>query len=319
MVIDHTQECGPDALFWPFSVSKVFIATLIHSLADDRAIDLDRPVSAYWPQFGRSGKERITVRDVLQHRSGLPRVGGSLQEVAEMTHWAPALERISRARPQRSPADDPAYEWIAWGFILGEVARRVSGQELSTLLRERLLAPIGTAPAYLPLPPEEDWRAVPLRGRDPGTAVIATVLNREAMRRAVIPASGVWTAAATLADLLEALRTGLLLSPQSRRALVSPSNDGEFDRFAGSRVWWGNGVQLGHPDPRPLKASSFGRNSSPRTFGHNGSNVSMAWTDPDRALTFVHLGATISPYPFGRLHLMAVEDDLLTACDLGSR
>ncbi|SJM67359.1 serine hydrolase [Gulosibacter sp. 10] len=320
--VDERIRVGPEASFWPFSVSKIAIATLVWALHEDGALDVDEPVAAYWPEFARAGKQGITIRDVLRHRSGLPRVGGTLAEVAAMADWGRATDRIARAAPRPGAAEAPAYEWLAWGFILGEAAQRAAGRALPGLLRERILDPIGAEGTFLGLPAEERWRAVPFIGRDPGSAAVAAVLNRRRVREAVIPAGGVSTRAGDLARLLEALRGGgaaIGLSAGSVRAMREPSNDGEFDRFAGSRVWWGNGVQLGHPGSGPLGASALGRRSSPSTFGHNGSNVSIAWTDPERELTFVYLSAIVEPFPVNRLRLMAIEDAAFEAVDGAGR
>lgn len=320
-VLDERLGVGPDAAFWPFSVSKLWIATLVWALHDDGVLDVDAPVAELWPEFGAHGKQAVTVRDVLRHRSGVPRPGGMLAEVAAMTDWRRATDAIADAPPLRAPHEPPAYEWLAWGFILGEAARRAAGldaDELPRLLRERVLDPLGADGTSLGLPAADEWRAVPFASRDLSTAVTAAVLNRPEVRRAVIPAGGVSTRAVDLVALLEDLAAGgerLGMRPGTVAEMRTPSNAGEFDRYAGSRVWWANGVQLGQPGPRHFAASAFGRRSSPRAFGHNGSNVSIAWYDPDRDLTFVHLSALIEPFPVNRLRLMAIEDAVLAAAD----
>ena len=317
-VLDQRLGVGPDAAFWPFSVSKIHLATLIWALAEDGVLELDAPIAEYWPEFAAAGKAAITIRDVLRHRSGLPRIGTELHEVAVMTRWELATSRIAAARPIRTPADEPAYEWLAWGFILGEVAQRAANRPLPQLLRDRILARLGAEATFLGLPDAERWRSVPFRGTDLGSQLTAAVLNRAAVRRAVIPAGGVMTTARELADLLEELRQGggrLGFAPGRIDELTAPSNDGRFDRFAGSRTWWSDGLQLGAPGRTAFGASAFGRRSSPRAFGHNGSNASIAWTDPDRELTFVYLGGVLEPFPVNRFRLMGIEDAVLEAVD----
>ena len=320
-VLDERIGVGPGAAFWPFSVSKLWLATLVWALHDDGLLNVDDPVAAHWPEFAAHGKHATTIRDVLRHRSGVPRAGGMLAEVSTMVDWRRATDAIAASRPIRAPHEPPAYEWLAWGFILGETARRAAGleaAELPELLRMRLLEPLGARGTFLGLPEPQRWRAVPFTARDPSSAATATVLNLPAVRRACIPAGGVSTTAGDAMALLEALRDGggeLGMRPETVAAMRAPSNAGEFDRYAGSRVWWGQGVQLGHPGPRAFAASAFGRRSSPRAFGHNGSNVSIAWYDPDRELGFVHLSGLIEPFPVNRLRLMAIEDAVLEAAD----
>lgn len=317
-VVDERFGVGAEAAFWPFSVSKIYLAVLTWALHEDGALDVAEPVARYWPEFAQRGKESVTIRQVLQHRSGLPRVGGTLAEVASMTNWQAATERLARA-PRQPRADEvPAYEWLAWGFILGELAQRVTGASLQDVLRERILTRVDAHGTFLGLPAAQAWRAVPFLARDPGAVAVAAVLNQQRVREAVIPAGGVSTTVYDLARVLEAIRlggAGLGISPKSIRALLQPSNAGEFDRFAGGRVWWSNGLQLGHPGPTPLRASAFGQRSSPHAFGHNGSNVSVAWADPDRALTLVYLSGVIESFPINRLRMMRIEDAFLDAVD----
>ena len=320
-VVDERLGVGPEAAFWPFSVSKLWIATLTWALHDDGVLDVDRPVADYWPEFAAHGKESVTVLDALRHRSGVPRAGSMLAEVAAMVDWPRAAAAVAATPPIRAPHEPPAYEWLAWGFILGEAVRRATGieaRELPELLRARILAPLDAEGTSLGLTRADAWRAVPFTGRDPSSAATAAVLNRPVVRRAIIPAGGVSTRAVDLVALLEAIGDGggrLGMRPGTVARMLAPSNAGEFDRYAGSRVWWGHGVQLGHPGPRAFAASAFGRRSSPRAFGHNGSNVSIAWHDPDRDLTFVVLSGLIEPFPVNRLRLMAIEDAALAAAD----
>lgn len=327
---DARLGVGADALFWPFSVSKLWLATLIWALHDDGTLDVDAPVATYWPDFAAEvpaapDKHLITVREVLQHRSGLPRVGGTLTEVVTMTNWDRATGNIARATPTRMPAGArvrrPSYEWLAWGFILSEVALGATGAgDLQALLRERILGPLGADATFAQLPRTERWRAVPFRATDPTAQPTALVLNSERVLRATIPAGGIWTQAHDLAALLEAVSPGrdgaaLDLRHDTVAQLLTPSNDGEFDRYAGSHTWWTNGYQLGHPGPDLMRASAFGRRSSERAYGHNGSNASMAWHDPDRDLTFVYLSGILSPFPANRRWLMRLEDAVLRGID----
>src|SRR5215472_916676 len=71
-ILDQSFGCAPDDLFLIFSASKAFVAVLVHMLAERGLLELDAPVARYWPQFGQYGKEAITLRQVLQHRAGVP-------------------------------------------------------------------------------------------------------------------------------------------------------------------------------------------------------------------------------------------------------
>ncbi|WP_141726008.1 serine hydrolase domain-containing protein, partial [Actinacidiphila rubida] len=191
VVVDEAVGCAPDALFWTFSAGKPLIALLVHLLAERGALALDDPVARHWPEFGRHGKERVTVRQVLRHRSGLATARGMLGDALAMTDWQRSVRALEGARLRWPPGRLPAYQPIAYGFVLGEVARRVTGTPPADLLTSELLAPLGLTGLH-PVLPGELWpRHVPVRGRGPAAAVTQRVVNRRRVRHAVIPSAGV--------------------------------------------------------------------------------------------------------------------------------
>ena len=132
IVLDLAVGCRPDDLFWLFSTSKPFVALLVHQLAAHGASGLDRPVAAYWPGFGQHGKDEITVRPVLQHRSGLPVSRGAgvwgPWVTADHHQLVRSVRGIERARPRRPPG----------GGALAEATRPSSSGELDQFLKLRI-------------------------------------------------------------------------------------------------------------------------------------------------------------------------------------
>ena len=131
-----------DTLASVFSGSKGLTSTCLHLLADRGEIDLDAPVARYWPEFGQAGKERITVAEVLSHRSGVigPRDRMHWGDVAE---WDLVCERLAAAEPWWRPGTAQGYHVVSFGFILGEVVRRVTGRTLGEYLRTEIAEPMG--------------------------------------------------------------------------------------------------------------------------------------------------------------------------------
>ena len=131
-----------DTLASIFSGSKGLTSTCLHLLADRGEIDLDAPVARYWPEFGQAGKERITVAEVLSHRSGVigPRDRMHWGDVAE---WDLVCERLAAAEPWWRPGTAQGYHVVSFGFILGEVVRRVTGRTLGGYLRTEIAEPMG--------------------------------------------------------------------------------------------------------------------------------------------------------------------------------
>src|SRR5262249_25588359 len=106
-------------------------ALLVHLLAERRELALDDRVAAYWPEFSHHGKQDITIRQVLQHRSGLPVARSMAQDALTMTDWAASVRALEMAAPSFEPGSVPAYHVLSYGFILGELVQRVTGAPVS--------------------------------------------------------------------------------------------------------------------------------------------------------------------------------------------
>ena len=137
-----TRPWQQDTLASVYSGSKGLLSTCIHLLADRGEIDLDAPVARYWPEFGQAGKQNITIAMVLGHRSGVigPREPMSWQQV---TDWDAVCTRIAAATPWWPPGSAQGYHVVTFGFILGEVVRRVTGRTLGQYLRTEIAEPLG--------------------------------------------------------------------------------------------------------------------------------------------------------------------------------
>jgi len=318
VVVDLSFRCTPDGLFWLFSASKPYLAVVVHHLVEIGRLHLDDAVAAYWPEFGENGKRDITVRHMLQHRSGLSTAGSYLGEVRAMADWERSLRRIEEAK-QRWPIGTVAYSPLAFGFILAEVARRCSGIPYEELVRRTVLDPLAVIDTYLGLPPELWGRHIPIRAAGPAGPVIQSVVNRRSTRQAVVPAAGISTTARELAAFYQALLqggigpAGRLLHPHSLAIALEPSSEGEFDRVARAPIRWSQGFQLGGPRFMPDVVSSLGSLSSPRAFGHNGSNCCIGWADPDRQLAYAYLTNRVGRPHADLAHHAAVADKVLAA------
>ena len=153
VLLDRSFGGPPDALFWIFSASKPFVALLVHQLAVRGTVDLDAPVARYWPEFAGGGKGAVTVRHVLQHRSGFATARGFAGDALAMTDWPRAIRAIERARLRWVPGEVAAYQPIVYGHILGELVRRVTGTSVASLLSSEFLGPLGLTDTFLGLPP----------------------------------------------------------------------------------------------------------------------------------------------------------------------
>jgi CubicO group peptidase (beta-lactamase class C family) len=322
IVLNESFGCRPDSLFFLFSASKPLVALLVHRLAERGELALDDRVAAYWPEFGQGSKQDITIRQVLQHRSGLPVVRGMARDALAMTDWAASVRALEVATPSFPPGSVPAYHVLSYGFILGELVQRVTGAPVREVLQAELLGPLGLRDSYLGLPAGQWHRHVPVAGRGPAELVTQLMINRPAVRQAVIPAASVSATAYDLARLYQALLAGgeldgaRILQPETIRHATSPSSDGEVDRYLKLPVRWSEGFQLGGERAGHTRlgggAGPMGALASRTTFGHNGSYVCLGWADPERGVAVAYLTACLVSRSAGARHMAAVSDAILS-------
>lgn len=149
-----------DALVLVYSTTKGATAMCANKLAQEGALDFDAPVATYWPEFAQAGKEDVTVADLLAHRAGLAWTDGSLS-FEEALAWDPVIKALERQEPSWPPGTAHGYHATTYGWLVGEVVRRVSGRSLGTYLREEIAGPLG-ADFFVGLPPSEEHRVARL-------------------------------------------------------------------------------------------------------------------------------------------------------------
>jgi CubicO group peptidase (beta-lactamase class C family) len=318
VVLDRQIRCTPQALFWLFSASKPFISAQVHLLAERGAISLDDPVAAHWPEYASHGKDSITVRHVLTHRAGVPFASGSeLGDALTMTCWHRAVRQAQEAKPRWPAGQVVAYHPMTWGFILGEVIRRVTGQPPASQLAAGILGPAGLGDTHLGVPDSARDRCVPVAGGRLSDRAQAWTWNRRTVRQAVIPAAGISTTARDLALFYQMLLDGgrldgvRIMSPDTVAEATRVSSEGEIDRTRGWPVRYAHGFQLGSPG----RQTGMGRMAGTRTFGHAGSRcVTNAWADPASGLVFVYLTNRLRAGDLGVRHQCQVSDAIRMAC-----
>jgi CubicO group peptidase (beta-lactamase class C family) len=322
VVLDRSFGCQRDALFLIYSASKPFVALLVHLLAQRGLLSLDDPVAAYWPEFSQHGKGSITVRHVLQHRAGVPVAGGLMRTMLHLADWERSVRDAERARPRWPAGKVPAYHFVSYGFILGELVRRLTSMPVRDFLTSELLVPLGLSDLHLGLPSGLWPRHVPVRAEHPTELPNELVFNRRKIRQAVIPAVSISTTAYQLARFYQMLLCGgeldgvRVLDEKTIAEARRPSSDGEVDAFVKRPVRWAQGFQLGGPgtDPRDL-SRIMGVNSSPQAFGHGGNASCAAWADPTRRLVFVYLMNLQPRIDDGTRYLGDIADAVLAACN----
>ncbi len=167
-----------DTLSPSFSTTKGVASTLLHVYADRGLIDYDDRVADHWPEFAQAGKHRITVRQVLAHQSGLYHIRQMVDRADRMLDWGYMVAAIEKAAPIHEPGQRTGYHGLTFGYIVGELARRVGGKPFPQLVQEEIALPLGLDGMFVGAPVEALPRAAQLLWARPGlTAPVADVRN----------------------------------------------------------------------------------------------------------------------------------------------
>ncbi|MFF7636465.1 serine hydrolase domain-containing protein [Kitasatospora sp. NPDC008050] len=288
-----------------FSCAKGVVSLCAHLLAQDGRLDLDAPIARYWPEFARHGKEAITSRMVLGHRAGLP-VLDQVLSFEEVVRWTPVVRAIEEQRPLWEPGADYEYHGHVFGFLLGEVIRRITGLTPGAYFREAVGDELGLR-TWIGLPQDEVARLARLveaAGRpsmpDPESLIMRMVtmngalavpgieephgFNDPELLCAEFPGASAVSSASGLAGLYAAAATGIdgsarLLSEQTVTDAVRELSAGaSWSGFPDLGVRWGSGFLLDGPRFRPMLGA--------RSFGNDGMGGQFAFGDDEFGVGF---------------------------------
>ena len=129
-------------------------------------IDYDARVADYWPEFAQAGKDAITVRHLLCHEAGLYAIADVVEHASEMLDWEQMVRRLAAATPRHAPGAAHGYHALTYGWLVGELVRRVAGMKpISELFATELAAPLGLDGLYCGVPADQHHRCAQLFGR----------------------------------------------------------------------------------------------------------------------------------------------------------
>lgn len=144
-----------DTMAPSFSTTKGVASTLLHIYADRGLIDYDARVAEYWPEFAQAGKSGITVRQVLAHQSGLYHIRQMIDRADRMLDWEHMVEAIEQTWPAHEPGTRTGYHGLTYGYLVGEIVQRVTGENFSDLVQRELAKPLGLDGLYIGAPDEQ--------------------------------------------------------------------------------------------------------------------------------------------------------------------
>jgi CubicO group peptidase (beta-lactamase class C family) len=308
-----------DTLILVFSTTKGATALCANMLAERGLLDVDAPVAQYWPEFAQAGKEHIRVRELMSHQAGLAWVDRSMT-LEEACSWDPVVKALAEEAPHWEPGTAHGYHATTFGWLVGEVVRRIDGRSLGRFFHEEVAKPLNLD-FYIGLPESEEPRVAPLLmfnikevlpdvdvADDSGLAGIAALLgpdamivkalgapggafnspdafNTRAVRAAEIPAANGVTDARSLARMYAGIIGDVdgvrLLGAEQLRKATTQLTSGPNIVLLDMDIQFGLGFMV--PSEMIAVGKQFGATHG---FGHFGAGGSAGWADPDAGLAF---------------------------------
>jgi len=297
-----------DTIVLVFSSTKGVTAVAANQLIERGQLDPDVPVAEYWPEFAANGKADIPVEWVLSHRAGLAALDVPDLTLEDISAWDPVVDAIAAQEPNWEPGTAHGYHARTFGWIVGELIRRITGKMPGEYVATEIAGPLGLD-LIIGVPESEDGRVarmLPARpGDDPELERLAsealsdqsTLLGRvmsgpsqlfayderwngRTLRSAQMPSSNGHSDARSLSRMYAACLGEVegvrLLAPETVERATVPRSTGK-DCVIGQPLHFGLGFSL---------PPTLGLDPGPRSFGHAGAGGSLAFADPDRDLAF---------------------------------
>ena len=136
-----TRLWQEDTLVNVFSVTKGIVATCIARLVEEKRLDIYQPVSHYWPEYGCNGKENTTVYDLLCHRAAMFGFKEPVPE-GQWQNWSLFTELLAKQAPYRSPGESQSYHALTFGWLAGELIRRIDGRSVGQYFKDEIADPL---------------------------------------------------------------------------------------------------------------------------------------------------------------------------------
>lgn len=320
----ETENWNNQTLSVCYSTGKGVLATLAHILVSEGFLDYDTPVAQYWSEFGQNGKQQITLRHILSHQSGLFDIRNLIEQAKEMADWQHMLKVMEQATPRFAVGEDIAYQALTFGWLVGGVLEKATGQPLRWLMQKYLVDPLALDGAYFGVPSGELARVARLIPQVKAHVAEQSSKPKHHKKKHKTSFSDklIELSGQNPQDFLDAMvpkgmRDFSFFSDEGLQAII-PAANGVFTAqslakiyamLANQGVW--NDQTLIKPEifkelstiqtikrdrvmPIPMKwrlgyhrVITMGKRAK-KGFGHMGYNGSGAWCDPQRGLSFAY-------------------------------
>lgn len=302
------EPFGPEHLSVVYSSTKGVVALALHVLVDRGLVDLDTPVETYWPEFATAGKERATVRMLTDHTVGVPTWREKVPK-GEAYDFDAMAARCAAEPAFWEPGTRQGYHMMSFGWLVGEVIRRVTGRSLGDVIRTEIAEPAG-ADVWLGLPESEEVRVAPMiffqpdparpsamtvairndRGGIPALALLnqgGFNPNSRAGHAAEIGGGGALASGRGLAHAYRRFATGEAVGADTLARMGRVVAATERDATLGIATRFAAGFMATMDNRR--RPDGEDRDSvllSQTAFGHVGAGGSIGFADPAERLSF---------------------------------
>ncbi len=306
---EQTQPWHHDTLVNVFSVGKGVAALIMLQLVDLGLLELDKPLVHWWPEFGQNGKQDITLRQVLTHTAGLVYFPHAIPD-DDLFNIGVMVRHVEQLAPVWKPGSQLGYSPIIFGWIVGELCRRVSGLTMGEYVQQKLFPVVDDEGFYFgvpgnqlkniarvergdfpPEPASEKFNTALMKQPDSLTAkaftnplAIMAGVNKKEWQQTELPSANGHGTARFLAKLFGRLSSndGSLLSKNMLKQAITGQISGN-DKILLCKLRFGLGYMLSQP------AECLAGFGSSISFGHTGAGGGLAFSDPVQQLGFAYV------------------------------
>lgn len=309
-----------------YSATKGLATFAFALLVDDGKLRYEDKVADHWPEFAANGKDQVTVAQLISHQAGVCGVDETLQ-VEDLYDWEKMTKLIAAQKPFWPPGEAAGYHAVTWGYLPGELIRRLTGQTLGQFFQERVAKPLGLN-FYIGVPESKLSDCATLIGpnharlsnvaSNPSSSKTRTQTKKETSepsqyfkaalmnppispfkhacskewRMAELAASNGHGDAASIAKLYALMAAGGTLN--GTRLISSETLDAACELEVGSQVDLVTGTVI-HRSKGFILSHAGNYGPGTRSFGHAGAGGSMAFADPEAELSFAYVMNQMQP------------------------